>query len=138
MLDDVRRICGQKICWRLRRKPHDRGSVGCFWIEVLAVAKCAFTAEHNGAARCDLRAKAKLALPSRGWRKKLRQSQMLKIRKPGYRRVWQTPAKKPCRFENNVDLSLPEFSYRRIAKPQRKSCSEAGTTSIESCGLRGL
>jgi hypothetical protein len=85
-----------------------------------------------------LHAKAKLALPSRGWRKKLRQSLMLKVRKPGYRRVWQTPTKKPCRFENNVNLSLPEFSYRRIVKPERKSCGEAGTASIESCGLHGL
>src|SRR5258708_24161752 len=132
MPDDVRRICGQKIWRRFRRKPHDGGSMNCSRIKLLAVAKRAFTAEHDGAARCDLRAKAKLALPSRGWRKKLRQSLMLKIRKPGYRRIWQTPTKKPCRLENNVDLPLPEFSYRRIVKPQRKGCSEAGATPIES------
>jgi hypothetical protein len=82
--------------------------------------------------------KAKLALPSGGWRKKLRQPLMLKIRKPGYRRVWQTPTKKSCRFENYVDLPFPEFSYRRIVKPERNSCNEAGTTSVESCGLHGL
>jgi hypothetical protein len=95
-------------------------------------------AQHNTSARCYLGTKTKVPTPSGGQRKELRQPAMLKIRKPCDRRKRQTPAKKTCGLENEIDTFGLKFRRCRPIQPKRKRGNETRTTPIKRRRLHYL